>query len=179
MSLRVFVRAALSSAADSEFALNFRMDEQAFISIIAVGKFLAGLLRMNELALVINKFAMRPVAAPDACCLFGTTTNTGTVARCRVTLLVSLRNRSSASRSRGGVVNFTESFLSLLDQSELLVLRQVFLRLNHVFHLYWWDIDGVTQLRVRRLGVSVGPLVVALVTALLVESVALILIIKA
>jgi hypothetical protein len=148
VALRVFISAVLSSAVTSEFTLDFRMDKYAFVSILALGEVLAGILGMNELALIVSASAMRPMTASNTRCLFYTSRNRRSALETTLLLRESLTSTGWSSR---GVIYRSKSIFSLLDQSVLLSFCQVFLRLKHVFHLNWGYINWVAQLRVLRL----------------------------
>lgn len=63
VSFGVLVRARRPAALFSEFAINFGMDEQAFVGVLAIREKFAGISRVHEFALVVLQTALGPVAA--------------------------------------------------------------------------------------------------------------------
>jgi hypothetical protein len=63
VTLGVFVRARWPTALFSKFTINFWVNKQAFICILAIGKEFAWVFRMKEFALIIFQAALWPMAA--------------------------------------------------------------------------------------------------------------------
>jgi hypothetical protein len=63
VTLGVFVRARWPTALFTKFTINFRVNEQAFICVLAIGKEFTGVFGVNKFALIIFQAALWPMAA--------------------------------------------------------------------------------------------------------------------